>query len=60
MEGGVSRVPSKGRATGRGIDFERSARPWRLVFGTSLIAGVVHIALIRELSAYHSLLTWTS
>jgi predicted membrane-bound spermidine synthase len=34
---------------------EHSARPWRLVFGTSLIAGVVQIALIRELSAYHAL-----
>jgi len=32
-----------------------SARPWRLVFATSLIAGVVQIALIRELSAYHAL-----
>jgi MFS family permease len=31
------------------------ARLWRLVFGASLLAGVVQIAMIRELSAYHAL-----
>ncbi len=55
MADGDFRTPSKGPATGSGIGFERSARPWRLVFGASLIAGVVQIALIRELSAYHAL-----
>ncbi len=40
---------------GPAIGLEQSARPWRLVFGTSLIAGIVQIALIRELSAYHAL-----
>ena len=37
------------------VGLDQSARPWRLVFGASLIAGVVQIALIRELSAYHAL-----
>lgn len=32
-----------------------TARPWRLVFSTSLLVGVVQVALIRELSAYHAL-----
>jgi hypothetical protein len=31
------------------------ARLWRLVFGASLLVGVVQIAMIRELSAYHAL-----
>ena len=30
-------------------------RPWRLVFGSSLLVGVVQVAMIRELSAYHAL-----
>ena len=55
MKGGDLRTPSTEPASDGGIGFERSARPWRLVFGTSLIAGVVQIALIRELSAYHAL-----
>jgi predicted membrane-bound spermidine synthase len=37
------------------LGLEQPTRPWRLVFGTSLVAGVVQIALIRELSAYHAL-----
>ena len=32
-----------------------ATRPWRLVFNASLLVGVVQIALIRELSAYHAL-----
>jgi predicted membrane-bound spermidine synthase len=54
-EGREFQAPSKGLEAKPELGFERSARPWRLVFGTSLIAGVVQIALIRELSAYHAL-----
>ena len=32
-----------------------AARLWRLVFSASLLVGVVQIAMIRELSAYHAL-----
>lgn len=32
-----------------------ASRPWWLVFGASLLVGVIQIALIRELSAYHAL-----
>jgi hypothetical protein len=32
-----------------------AGRPWRLVFGSSLLVGVVQVAMIRELSAYHAL-----
>jgi len=42
-------------SAGPAIGLERPVHPWRLVFGASLIAGVVQIALIRELSAYHAL-----
>ena len=47
----ASDCPTAGSAVG----LEQPTRPWRLVFGTSLVAGVVQIALIRELSAYHAL-----
>ncbi len=55
MEGSDVQAQSPDPAVGSEIGFEHPARPWRLVFGTSLIAGVVQIALIRELSAYHAL-----
>jgi MFS family permease len=32
-----------------------AGRPWRLVFGSSLLVGIVQVAMIRELSAYHAL-----
>ena len=34
---------------------QRTRRPWRIAFSASLLVGVVQIALIRELSAYHAL-----
>jgi hypothetical protein len=54
-KGSGFQTASKSPAVGSRIGLEHTDRPWRLVFGISLIAGVVQIALIRELSAYHAL-----
>jgi predicted membrane-bound spermidine synthase len=55
MEATASRTPSTDPTTEWDSGLEHPGRPWRLVFGISFIAGVVQIALIRELSAYHAL-----
>ncbi len=55
MQGGDLRVPSNDRMRGFGAIRDSRLRAWRVVFGASLLAGVVQIALIRELSAYHAL-----
>jgi predicted membrane-bound spermidine synthase len=55
MDMGDPWARSKGSAGDCSTALDGSSRAWRLVFGTSLVAGVVQIALIRELSAYHAL-----
>jgi hypothetical protein len=55
MDGDSSDNVPDGLTRPKRVESTGPARLWRLVFGVSLLAGVVQIAMIRELSAYHAL-----
>jgi SAM-dependent methyltransferase len=55
LDGDSNSSVSDGTDQPKPTDSNDLARLWRLVFGASLLAGVVQIAMIRELSAYHAL-----